>query len=280
MLSRAVFRLNATPVATTAARAFSAAPVRIMRPKHSGPPTLASTVADMKYLGQVYSIAAVSAHLPKKKLEFVVREIKGEKDLPLVREALELYEAKFLPIPVYCSGTFVSKCIKAGQADLALEWMQNSKKLGKHIENASAANLINAFAEKGEFEKGLQVYELVKLTDLEITTKVYTALINLSKAQGNMEQAWAFALEACSSQNLNAHGFVQLLKGLTADEVNAKADYIKKLLLLGNVHSNASLDKLLAATPAAEPLPEPVEAVATPIEADADATPVEAEPKP
>ncbi|EQC39110.1 hypothetical protein SDRG_03318 [Saprolegnia diclina VS20] len=256
MLSRAVLRLNASPLAFTVARSFSgAAPkaaARPTRPKHSGPPTLQSTVAEIKYLSQVYSIAAASAHLPKKKLEFVVREIKGEKDLPLVREALELYESRFLHIPTYCSGTFVSKCIKTGQADLALEWMQGSKKLSKHIENGSAANLIAAFAEKGEFEKGLQVYTVLKAHGIEMTTKVFTSLIQLSKAQGNMDQAWAFALEGCSGKMLNAHGLITLLKDLPADDVAAKAAHVKQLMTLGDVHSNATLDKLLAPAAAVE----------------------------
>ncbi|KAF0693073.1 Aste57867_15925 [Aphanomyces stellatus] len=237
MLSRVVAHLNAAPVAKTFVRGFAAAP--------SKKTTLQSTVNEIKHLSSVYSIAASANHLSKDKLEFVVREIKSDKDLPLVREALELYERNFLSIPAHCTGTFVSKCIQNNQADLALEWMAGSKSLPKFIVNGTAANLIDHFGEAGQLEKGLEVFSIVKKHNMDLSTKVYNALVISCKKQGNTELAFQYASEACQKKMMNSHGILGLLEGLTDAEIEEKLPTIKSLIHLGDVYVNKRLEVLL-----------------------------------
>ncbi|KAG9399062.1 hypothetical protein AC1031_012020 [Aphanomyces cochlioides] len=281
MLSRVAARLIAgQAVRGVAARGLATnAPAAVQRPKHTGPPTLQSTVAEIKYLGTVYSIAASATQLSKEKLEFVVREIKSEKDLTLAREALELYELNYLHIPKHCTGTFVSKCIKNGHADLALDWMANSPSLSKYIVNGTSANLISHYAESGELEKGLKVVDIVKQHKMELSAKVYNALISLCKKQGKMDLAIQFATEACHAKMMNAHGFLLLLDGLSDSELEKTIPLVKSLIHLGEVYTNAKLRELLhedsAATPAisnaASAEVEDVEEVEADEEEDGDA---------
>ncbi|RQM22173.1 hypothetical protein B5M09_003754 [Aphanomyces astaci] len=236
MLSR-VLASSRVSVASTCVRGFAvsaaAAPVKVQRPKHTGPPTLQSTAAEVQYLGTVYSIAASSNHLTKAKLEFIVREAKSEKDLPLAREALELYERNFLLIPTHCTGTFVSKCIKHNQADLALQWLRDSKFLSKHIVNGTFSRLIDHYSAAGDVDKAVEVFGIAKKHNIEITAKVYTSLIkytrsfismrwcvdcvlscSLGKANGKIDLAVDYALQAGHAKMINSHGVLLLLRDL------------------------------------------------------------------
>ncbi|KAF0750293.1 hypothetical protein AaE_006763 [Aphanomyces astaci] len=248
MLSR-VLASSRVSVASTCVRGFAvsaaAAPVKVQRPKHTGPPTLQSTAAEVQYLGTVYSIAASSNHLTKAKLEFIVREAKSEKDLPLAREALELYERNFLLIPTHCTGTFVSKCIKHNQADLALQWLRDSKFLSKHIVNGTFSRLIDHYSAAGDVDKAVEVFGIAKKHNIEITAKVYTSLINLGKANGKIDLAVDYALQAGHAKMINSHGVLLLLRDLPEHDLRDLIPVAKNVIHLGDVFLNKELTSLL-----------------------------------
>ncbi|RHY28362.1 hypothetical protein DYB32_008763 [Aphanomyces invadans] len=252
--------------------ATAAAPAKIQRPKHTGPPTVQSTAAEIKYLGTVYSIAASSNHLTKDKLEFVVREAKSEKDLPFARESLDTYERNFLLIPTHCTGTFVSKCIQNNQADMALQWMQDSKFLPKHIVNGTFSRLIDHYSDVGQVDKALAVFDVVTKHKIEATTKVYTSMIKMGKKNGKADLALEFATKASHAKMINSHALLQLVGDLPDSDVRDLMPVVKDLAHLGEVFVNKELAALFARYEMeAEPVAASSDAAADEDDADDDA---------